>query len=69
METFMSDSTQGRKLSPRDKCDEARELQRRIDRTLDYADSLLRLPDLNADLQVVLRAIFGSLTTPISHEV
>jgi hypothetical protein len=40
------------------------DLRRRIDRTLDYTDSLLRLPDLNGDLATVLRAVHNSLCTP-----
>jgi hypothetical protein len=40
------------------------DLRRRIDRTLDYTDSLLRLPGLNSDLALVLRAVHESLCTP-----
>jgi hypothetical protein len=40
------------------------DLQRRIDRTLDYTDALLRLPDLNSDLVIVLQAVHNSLCTP-----
>lgn len=40
------------------------DLRRRIDRTLDYTDALLRLPDLASDLTVVLRAVHGSLCSP-----
>lgn len=42
----------------------AAELQRRIDRTLDYTDALLRLSDLNPDLVIVLQAVHNSLCTP-----
>lgn len=40
------------------------DLRRRIDRTLDYTDELLRLPDLDPDLALVLRAVHNSLCTP-----
>jgi hypothetical protein len=43
---------------------ENRDLRGRIDRTLDYTDSLLRLPGLNAQLGEVLRAVHNSLCTP-----
>jgi hypothetical protein len=43
---------------------EAADLRRRIDRTLDYTDSLLRVPDLSSDLVIVLRAVHNSLCTP-----
>jgi hypothetical protein len=46
--------------------DEAGDLRRRIDRTLDYTDSLLRVPDLSSDLVIVLRAVHNSLCTPTS---
>lgn len=40
------------------------DLQGRIERTLEYTDSLLRLPDLASDLTIVLRAVHNSLCTP-----
>jgi hypothetical protein len=46
--------------------DEARDLRARIGRTLDYTDSLLRLPDLSPALVVVLRAVHNSLCTPVA---
>lgn len=42
------------------------DLRDRIVRTLDYTDSLLRLPGLNADLARVLRAVHNSLCTTAS---
>jgi predicted nucleic acid-binding Zn ribbon protein len=44
----------------------AADLRRRIDRTLDYTDSLLRLPDLASDLTIVLQAVYNSLCTPVA---
>jgi hypothetical protein len=45
---------------------EAADLRRRIDRALDYTDSLLRVPDLNSDLVIVLQAVHNSLCTPVA---
>jgi hypothetical protein len=47
---------------------EAADLRRRIDRTLDYTDSLLRLPEVSSVLADVLRAVHESLCTPASRE-
>jgi hypothetical protein len=47
---------------------EAADLRRRIDRTLDYTDSLLRLPEVSSVLADVLRAVHESLCTPARSE-